>query len=88
MLDSLKELFKEGLEYTHVAGLLQQMANITNIIHVQYMKDSQSKNAAIDAICAMLQKHKVAPDPVPAAPAPAQPVAPTPAPVEASNAPS
>jgi hypothetical protein len=59
MLDKLKELFKEGLEYTHVAGILQQMANITNIIHVQYMKDGQSKNDAIDAICSMLQKHKV-----------------------------
>ena len=49
MLDKIKALFKEGLEYTHTAGILQQIANIVNIVHVQYMKDSDSKNAAIDA---------------------------------------
>ena len=68
MLDKLKDLFKEGLEYTHVAGLLQQMANITNIVHVQYMKDGASKNEAIDHICAMLQKHKVPADQLQAVP--------------------
>ena len=61
MLDKLKELFKEGLRYTHVAGLLQQLANITNIVNAQYMKDGDAKNAAIDIICAMLQAHKDAP---------------------------
>lgn len=61
MLDTLSALFKEGLEYTHLAGLLQQFANITNIINVQYMKNDESKNAAIDALCAMLQKHKIVP---------------------------
>ena len=58
MLDKIKALFKEGLEYTHTAGLLQQIANLTNIVHVQYMKDGKSKNEAIDAICEMLQSHK------------------------------
>jgi hypothetical protein len=77
MLDKIKELFKEGLEYTHLSGLLQQIANITNIVHVQYMKDSQAKNAAIDHICALLQSHK---DLIP----PVAPKAPTAA--EGSNA--
>lgn len=58
MLDKIKELFKEGLGYTHVAGLLQQLANITNILNVQYMKDGAAKNEAIDHVCAMLQSHK------------------------------
>lgn len=58
MLDKLKELFKEGLGYTHVAGLLQQLANITNIVNAQYMRDGDAKNAAIDVICEMLQAHK------------------------------
>ena len=61
MLDKLKSLFKEGLEYTHVAGILQQVANITNIVHVQYMKDGDAKNTAIDAICELLQSHKDVP---------------------------
>jgi hypothetical protein len=58
MLDKIKELFKEGLGYAHLSGLLQQVANITNIVHVQYMKDGQAKNEAIDHICALLQTHK------------------------------
>jgi len=58
MLDKIKDLFKEGLEYTHTAGLLQQIANTLNIVHAQYMKDEAGKNAAIDAICEILQGHK------------------------------
>lgn len=69
MLDTIKALFKEGLEYTHTAGLLQQIANITNIVHAQYMKDAgDGKNAAIDAICGILQSHKDALSPSPVAP--------------------
>lgn len=67
MLDTIKELFKEGLGYTHTAGLLQQLGNMLNIVHAQYMKDEDGKNAAIDAICALLQSHKDVP--VPASPA-------------------
>jgi hypothetical protein len=61
MLDNLKEYFKEGLGYTHTAGILQQLANLVNIVHVQYTKDSDAKNAAIDVICALLQSHKDVP---------------------------
>jgi hypothetical protein len=58
MLDKLKDLFKEGLGYTHVAGILQQVANIVNIVNVQYVKDVDAKNLAIDLICDLLQSHK------------------------------
>ncbi len=61
MLDRLKELFKEGLGYTHVSGVLQQVANIINIVSVPYTKDSEARNAAIDVICSILQSHKEAP---------------------------
>lgn len=64
MLDALKELFKEGLGYPHIAGILQQIANLNNIVNAQYMKDGDGKNAAIDILCAILQSHKD----VPAAP--------------------
>ena len=64
MLDKIKELFKEGLEYTHTAGILQQVANLVNIVNAQYMKEACGKNAAIDAICAILQSHKDAPNTV------------------------
>ncbi len=61
MLDKLKDLFKEGLGYTHVAGILQQVANIVNIVNVSYVKDVDAKNLAIDIICALLQSHKEIP---------------------------
>ena len=82
MLDKIKALFKEGLEYTHTAGLIQQIANLVNIVNGQYMKDADGKNAAIDAVCEILQSHKDAPAPE----APVVPVAPAVAPAEASNA--
>lgn len=83
MLDALKSLFKEGLEYTHTAGLLQQIANVLNIVNGQYMKDGDGKNAAIDAVCAILQGHKDSPV---VAPAPTE-TASTEAPVAAAAAP-
>lgn len=58
MLDDLKDLFREGLEYSHTAGILQQLANLTNILSTQYMKEGSARNDAIDIVCGMLQKHK------------------------------
>lgn len=61
MLDGIKNLFKDGLGYTHTAGLLQQISNILNIVHIHYNEDNESKNAMIDNICATLQIHKDVP---------------------------
>lgn len=58
MLDELKDLFKDGLQYTHTAGLLQQISNLVNIVNTQYMKDGDAKNSAIDLVCEILQSHK------------------------------
>lgn len=65
MLDELKETFKDGLQYTHTAGVLQQLANLTQIFSVQYMKDECSRNSAIDLVCKLIQSHKEAPCAVP-----------------------
>lgn len=61
MLDQLKQLFNETLQYTHTAGVLQQMANLLQIVGTQFMKDETGKNVALDIICEVLQSHK---DPV------------------------
>ncbi len=61
MLDTIKDLFKDGLEYTHTAALLQQIAQVVNIVNAQYMKDADGKNAAIDLLCQLLQSHKDVP---------------------------
>lgn len=58
MLDQIKDLFKDGVQYTHTAGLLQQIGNVVNIVNVQYMKEDEGKNIAIDLICQILQSHK------------------------------
>lgn len=58
MLDILKDLFKCDLQYTHTAAILQQVANLVNIVSAQYMKDGEAKNTAIDVICKILQSHK------------------------------
>lgn len=58
MLNTLKDLFKDGLQYTHTAGLLQQIANMLNIVQAQYLIDGDAKNTAIDVICQILQSHK------------------------------
>jgi hypothetical protein len=75
MLDKIKNLFREGLEYTHTAGILQQLANLNNIVNAQYMKDPSGKNAAIDIICEILQSHKDVPVVEHVAPSPDAPKA-------------
>ena len=61
MLDNLKQLFRQELQYAHTAGILQQVSNLVNIVQGQYMKDGDAKNAAIDIICNLLQSHKDVP---------------------------
>lgn len=61
MLDNLRQLFRKELQYAHTAGVLQQIGNLINIVQAQYMKDGDAKNAAIDAMCELLQSHKDAP---------------------------
>lgn len=68
MIDDLANLFQDGLKYTHTAGVLQQLANLVNILSTHYMKDVDAKNKALDHVCALLQAHKEV--------APAEPEAP------------
>ncbi len=58
MLDEFKNLFKDGLQYTHTAGMLQQLANLLNIVNPQYLNDENGKNQAIDLLCDILKSHK------------------------------
>jgi hypothetical protein len=57
----MKDLFKDGLQYTHTAAALQQIAQLLNIVNAQYMNEGDAKNTAIDLICQILQSHKDAP---------------------------
>jgi hypothetical protein len=58
MLDKLANLFKTEFQMGHMAALMNHMANIVNIFRVDFMKDGDSKNSAIDALCELLQAQK------------------------------
>lgn len=58
MLDALKDCFKQQFQFSHMAGLINHIGNIVAIIQVEYTKDGNAKNAAIDTVCQMLQSHK------------------------------
>lgn len=58
MLDQLQACFKKDFEFSHIAGLIQHIANIVAIVKVEYTKDGDAKNAAIDTVCQILQSYK------------------------------
>jgi len=61
MIEELKDLFKKEFQYSHLAGILQQLQNITSIFQPQFLKDDSAKNEAIDMLCKILQSHKDSP---------------------------
>ncbi len=64
MLDALKDLFKKELSFAHTSGVLNQIANLVQIVDAQYLKDGKdAKNTAIDVVCQLLQDHKNQPQP-------------------------
>ncbi len=58
MLDKISNLFKSEFQMGHMAVLMNHIANVVNIFRVDFMKDGDSKNAAIDAVCELLQQQK------------------------------
>jgi hypothetical protein len=61
MLENLKDLFKKEFQLSHVAALLNQVHQLVSVFRADFMKDKDSKNAAIDTLCQLLQEQK---DPV------------------------
>ncbi len=57
MLDILKNCFKE-LPFVHFSAVLSNLSQILQIVGTEYTKDGDAKNAAIDAICEILQSEK------------------------------
>lgn len=58
MLNTLQTLFKREFQFSHLAAVLNHVANLASICHENYFNDKNGKNAAIDSICAILQTHK------------------------------
>lgn len=58
MLDKISTLFKKEYQLGHMAALMNHVANMVGIFRSDFMKDGDAKNAAIDALCELLQQHK------------------------------
>lgn len=58
MLDKLSGFFKAEFQLGHMAALMNHAANIVNILRADFLKDADSKNASIDALCELLQSQK------------------------------
>lgn len=58
MLDELKNCFKNEYQFSHMAGIMNHLANILAIVRLDYVADKESKNKAIDKICEILEAYK------------------------------
>lgn len=45
-----------------MSALMGHISNVINIFHQDFLKDADAKNAAIDALCELLQQHKDQPE--------------------------
>lgn len=61
MLDALQGTFKKELQFSHTAAMIQRLSDTLGILNIQFMKDAEAKNAAIDLICQILQSNKEVP---------------------------
>lgn len=62
MLDQIFSLFKKQYQLGHMSALMGHISNVINIFHQDFLKDADAKNAAIDALCELLQQHKDQPE--------------------------
>lgn len=58
MFDKLFDLFLPENRMIAMYNLASSLRSLINLFDEEYLKDKDSKNAAIDAIIAILEKHK------------------------------
>jgi hypothetical protein len=58
MLDALKALFLKETSLGAMGHIFSTVEELLVIVGEDYLKDKSTKNAAIDAICQLLQQHK------------------------------
>lgn len=61
MLQIIMDAIKGELGFLHFSNITGGLASLINLIGTDYMKDGNARNAAIDAICQILQSHKTPP---------------------------
>jgi hypothetical protein len=58
MLDFIRGLFKKEFQLVNTANITAYLHNIISLVEQQYTNDQNAKNAAIDAVCKLLQEYK------------------------------
>jgi len=59
MLDKIFAALKDDINpIEHMSSIISTVASLATYFTEDYVKDKDSKNAAIDAICEMLQTYK------------------------------
>lgn len=58
MLNALFLAFKQEFGLANVASITSYMSYVIALLESEYVKDGNAKNAAIDALCQLLQVHK------------------------------
>jgi hypothetical protein len=58
MLDYIRSLFKKEFQLSHCSTITAYLHQITLLLEASYTTDKDAKNAAIDAVCKLLQEYK------------------------------
>jgi hypothetical protein len=58
MLDFIRGLFKKEFQLANTANITGYLFQIIRLLEAEYTTDKNSKNAAIDAVCKLLQEYK------------------------------
>lgn len=58
MFNKLFDLFQKSHALSHMSTICYKIESIIDLFEEEYMKDKNTKDAAIDALIEILQKHK------------------------------
>jgi hypothetical protein len=58
MLDKIQSNFKQELQFTHLAALVNHLANVFHLLQGQNMCSPQARNDALDTLASLLQQQK------------------------------
>lgn len=58
MLDYIRSLFKKEFQLVNISTITSYLHTIITLVEEEYVNDKNTKNAAIDAICKLLEEYK------------------------------
>ena len=58
MFDTIFNAIKAELGIGHLSDIVSSFSSLVSLFGSEYMKDGNARDAAIDALCQILQQHK------------------------------